>query len=236
MKRAPVRWFLPILLRSGAILLALAVAAAAPAAAAGGRLTSAQRQAIGRLVDAFVKDAVLRENLAAAWELAGPDLRGGTTRSAWIHGNGVTVPAFPARGSNFSHAWTGQLVGPGHAQLSLILEPRPGSGYDETAVSMDVRRYHGRWLVDLFYSAAVFRGGHGKSGSCGSANCAISGPNDYGPGAAASAPPPTKAGGHFLLIALASLAAVVVLVPVAIWVRLRVRTRRIWAEYRRAHG
>ena len=61
--------------------LAALLVLAAPAQAAP-RMTPVTRAAIGSVVDRFVKDAVRRENLAAAWTIAGPDLRGGTTRRA----------------------------------------------------------------------------------------------------------------------------------------------------------
>jgi hypothetical protein len=211
----------------------------APAASASGRLTAADRHAIGVLVDRFVKDAVRRQNLAAAWNLAGPDLRGGTTRGAWIRGTGVTVPFFPASGTDFTNAWTGHLVAPGHAELSLVMHPRAGTrGYDETAASIDVHKTGGRWLVDLFYAAAVIRTSAGHRGSCGLATCSVSGPADFGPAAAAgaSAGGVAHGSGHWLLIGLAAIGGIVLLVPLGIWLRARRRDRRAWAAYRSAHG
>ena len=209
----------------------VAVVAASPAAAAP-RMTPSDRKAIGTLIDRFVKDAVLRENLAAAWNLAGPDLRGGTTRSAWIRGTGVTVQAYPARGNDFSNAWTGQMLGPGHAELSMIMHPKAGShGYDEVGVSIDVRKIRGRWLVDLFYVSAVIRAGKGHQGSCPESSCAISGPEDYGPAGSAAGAAVRHGGAHWFLIGLAALGGLVVLTPLAIWARVKRRDRRAWAAY-----
>lgn len=202
-----------------AALLAAVVVSGAPAASHP-RISKPDRAAIGILIDRFVKDAVRRENLAAAWELAGPNLRGGTTRAAWVKGTGVTVPFYPAAGDDFRDAWTGHLVSPGRAQLALVLHPSPGSqGYDETVATIVARKIGGRWVVDLFYSAAVFH----KNGG-------VSGPSDFGPGSAAPAPE-QRVGGHWLLIGLASVGGLLVLIALAVVVRIRRRDRRAWAAY-----
>lgn len=215
------------------VALVIAAAVAVPGASAAPRMTAGDRAAISNLVDSFVKDVVLRRNLAAGWTLAGPDLRGGTTRSAWVAGTGVTVAQFPARGTDFHDAWTGQLVSPTEAQLTVILNPKAGSGYDQEANSLDVRKIGGRWVVDIFYSAAVFRAGKNKRGSCGTANCAVSGPNDYGPagGGSAIGNSQAKIGSRWLWIVLAAVGALVVAVPLAIFVRIKRRDRRAWQAY-----
>jgi hypothetical protein len=217
---------------AGTMILAV-LAGAAPATAAT-RLSPADREAISTVLDRFVKDVVLRENLREGWDLAGPDLRGGTTRAAWISGKGVTVAAFPARGTSFRNAWVGRLVAPGHLEGSMIFQPRAGSrGFDQTAVTLDVRRISGRWLVDIFYSAAVFRAGSKNRGSCGRSNCAISGPADYGPQGAASGAGNTTAhvGAHTFLIGMAVAAGLLLLTPVVIWARVTRRDGRARAAY-----
>jgi hypothetical protein len=40
----------------------------------------------------FIQTAVARENLAEAWTLAGPNVRGGLTRKEWLTGNIPVVP------------------------------------------------------------------------------------------------------------------------------------------------
>ncbi len=211
------------------------LAGASPAAPATAmQLTPADRAAIGTVLDRFVRDVVLRQNLREGWALAGPDLRGGTTRAAWISGKGVTVAAFPARGTDFRNAWTGHLVAPGHFEGSMILRPKARSrGFDQTAITVDLRRISGRWLVDIFYSAAVFRTGSQNRGSCGRSNCAISGPADYGPQGAASAGGNGTAhvGAHTFLIGSAIVGGLVLLTPFAIWARLRRRDGRARAAY-----
>lgn len=213
------------------LVLALAPAVARASAAASAPLSAADRRAIGVLVDRFVKTAVRREDLAAAWQLIGPDLRGGTTRRAWIAGTGVTVPTYPAQGNDFRHAWTVDSAEPGHAELSLILHPKPGSGYDETAAKLDVRKLGGRWVVDLFYSSAEIRTGSGHRGSCGTPDCAISGPGDFGPVGSGPVYRSSRIAGHWLVAGLIAVGAAIVLSLLGIWLRLRWRDRRAWADY-----
>ena len=209
-----------------------ALAGASPATAAT-RMSPADRSAISTLMDRFIKDAVLRQNLREGWTLAGPDLRGGTTRAAWISGKGVTVAAFPARGTSFRNSWTGHLVAPGHFEGSVILQPKAGSSFDQTAVTVDAKRISGRWVVDAFYSAAVFRSGSKNRGSCGRANCAISGPADYGPQGAATAAGNTSArvSGHTFLTVLAVIGILLLATPFVIWARIRRRDSRARAAY-----
>ena len=133
-------------------------------------------------------------------------------------------PSRPSRPAarNFRNAWTGHLVAPGHFEGSMILRPKARSrGFDQTAITVDLRRVSGRWLVDIFYSAAVFRTGSQNRGSCGRSNCAISGPADYGPQGAASAAGSGSAhvGAHTFLIGSAILGGLVLLTPFAIWAR-----------------
>jgi hypothetical protein len=223
------RW--PVGIVTAALVAALAAAGSAAAATP---LGPSDREAIGNTLDQFVKDVVLRRNLAAGWELAGPDLRGGTTRAAWVSGKGVTVAAFPARGSSFKDAWTGHLVAPGHLEGSLILHPKAGSrGFDQTAVTIDLRKQAGRWIVDIFYPAAVFRTGSGNRGSCGRSDCAISGPADYGPQGASSAVGNTSAhvSGHTFLLVLGGIGVAILLLPFGIWARARRRDSQARAAY-----
>jgi len=217
-----------------AVLLAtLALAQTSPAGASA-PMTRADRRAIGTLVDRFVKDVVLRRNLPDGWAIAGPDLRGGTTRKAWDAGTGVTVAAFPARGTVFENSWTVRHASTGEADLTVILLPRRGMGEQQIAANVDVRRLRGTWIVDSFYTAAVFRTGRGNRGSCGTPNCAVSGPSDFtagAQGAAASLPP--RVGSHTVRIVLAALGAILVTAPVGLWFRLRRRERRARLEYAR---
>lgn len=198
----------------------LAVPAVAGAAAAPGLRPGDERQ-IDVLVDRFVKDAVLRENLRDGWTLIGPDLRNSTTKAKWIAGTGVTVEQYPARGHDFRHAWTGVVVGPGHVTVSVMLHPKAGHPHvPQTAFNADVVKSHGRWIVNGFYPAAMFYGGGH-----------VVGPNDFGPGASAVDSGKARIRSFWLLVVGAVVAGLAVLVPAGFWIRAKRRDRRAFAEY-----
>ncbi|HEX5448567.1 MAG TPA: hypothetical protein VFW85_00745 [Gaiellaceae bacterium] len=204
------------------VALLVVVSSVAGNASAAPRMTPADRTAIGIAFDQFVKDVVQRHNLAAGWNLAGSDLRAGTTRASWIKGTGVTVPAFPAKGSDFRDAWTGRLVSATEAELAAVMHPRPGSkGQVQTAFAVDMRKIRGRWVVNSFYAAATF----GKNG--------IIGPNDFkmfrfDRGYGVTSPGAKRPG---LFLGLGAVGAAVLLLLLAIWVRLKRRHRRVMKAY-----
>lgn len=214
-----------------ALVLLLGSVAAVPTAEARTASPAARRQ-IGLVIDRFVKDVVLRRNLADGWTLAGPDLRGGTTRAAWLRGSGVTVEAFPAVGHDFRHAWDGKLVSPTRAELTVTLRSRGKNAQIVEAQTVLVKR-HGRWLVDIFYPAGVIRLGPGHNGSCGTPSCAISGPNDFAPqaGGGAQEGVPAADAAHWLWIVLGSLGGVVGATAVGLLLLVRLRDRRARLSY-----
>lgn len=218
-----------------AVLLVVLVASlAGRSALAAAKITDRDRAAIGTLVDRFTKDVLLRQDLADGWDLAGPDMRGGTTRAAWVAGTGVTLAAYPARERSFTQAWTGKLVAPGHAVLAMVLHPRPGTKAFETAFTVDVRKLGGSWKVDLYYPAAIIRAG-GHQGSCGHSDCYISGPADFGPlgggGGGSGAGTSGKIGIGSFAVGVGVLGALIVLTPLALWLRVKRRDRRAMATY-----
>ena len=201
---------------------ALGLLAVAPAALADSPIPAADHAQIGVLIDHFVKDVVKRQDLAAGWLLADHNLQAGTTRAKWVNGAGVSVPSFPARGSDFRNAWTGTLVSPDHAILALMLFPAKGHKDDEqTAMTVDVRRVGGRWLVDELYSAATF-------GSYG-----VKGPADYGPGGgkALAAGNSKRTQRLWLLGCLLAVGTLIVGVPSGFFVAAKRRERRANRAY-----
>jgi hypothetical protein len=98
----------------------------------------------------FIQTAVARENLDEAWELVGPNLRGGLSRARWVTGENPVVP-YPI----------GQLeVAPykvdesyeESALLEVALLPRQGSGVRAQVFFLELKRLgegrRARWVVD----------------------------------------------------------------------------------------
>ena len=201
---------------------AIGLLAVAPAALADSPIPAADHAQIGVLIDQFVKDVVKRQDLAAGWLLADHNLQAGTTRAKWVQGTGVTVPSFPARGSDFRNAWTGTLASPDHAILALMLFPAKGhKDAEQTAMTVDVRRAGGRWLVDELYPAATF-------GSYG-----VKGPADYGPGGAKalSAGNSQRTQRLWLYGVMLGVGTLVVGVPAGFLVAAKRRDRRAYRAY-----
>ena len=99
-------------------------------------------------IRSFITNAVLRENLDAAWHQAAPALRGGLTKEQWMTGT-IPVAQFPA--SAFAKA-SYKVVSSREKQimLKIFIFPAkgskvPGWDYYATLVPRD-----GRWLVSYF--------------------------------------------------------------------------------------
>jgi len=142
----------------------LALVLAAPATAT--RVSPADRAAINQTLDAFVNSAIKRKNVSASYDLVTPNMRYGVTRADWNTGD-LPVYPFPAVGKRF-HNWTVDFVKPNHIGVELMLSSRKS---DSIQYFGEMKKLHGRWLVDSFSPSATFGGG------------AVAGPHDYAAGA-----------------------------------------------------
>jgi hypothetical protein len=214
-----MRYGLAVCVALVAAVLPVSQAAAAPSA----RLTAQDRREIGVLLDTFVKDAVRRENLPAAWKLLGPGLSGGTTRAAWNDGKGVTVEFFPAKGDDFRTAWTGAPIAPGDVIVAMTLHADAAHPHTpQTAFKAEVMKRGGRWIVNGFYPAAqFFGGGH------------VEGPADFGArgGGVSVGADNARIGAHWFVVGVSVLGGLLVAIPLALWIRARRRARRAYRMY-----
>jgi hypothetical protein len=118
------------------------------------KLTPATRAAINRTLDRFVPAAVSRSDPETAWALAGPGLRAGSTRGDWTAGD-LPVQPYPVRAGTF-HGWRKVYATGDRVAVDLLLHPRKAAHVGPIAVSVDLVRDRSRWLVDAFYTTAVF--------------------------------------------------------------------------------
>jgi hypothetical protein len=96
----------------------------------------------------FLRDGVLRQDLAAAWKLADPKLRQGLTHKQWMTGN-IPVAEFPQ--SAFARA--GYKVERSRARnvlLLLYIFPRKGSKVAGWDYIVELVPYHGSWRITYF--------------------------------------------------------------------------------------
>jgi len=117
-------------------------------------LGSADRRAIDAVLDRFVGGVVTRRDPLAGWALATQRLRKDTTRRDWARGD-VPVYEYPARGPRF-HDWLLDYSFRDSVGLELGLRPRRGAKVGNAAFDVDLKRIHGRWLVDSIYPRAIY--------------------------------------------------------------------------------
>ena len=129
--------------------------------------TAADRRAVRKVLARFVSTAVARCNVGASWDLAGPSLREGVSRTEWRRGDIPVVPYPAARHGQGS--WN--LVDYSYRNrvgLEVMLFPKPRSGYSVASAQTElVRGRDGRWRVDYWMLTKV----HGP-GSAAPANSA----------------------------------------------------------------
>lgn len=136
------------------------------------KLTAPMRHAIEATIAGFVPAAVGRRDPALAWQLAGPSLRAGTSRTEWLRGSLPVFP-FPYRDSRL-RGWKPLYTYSDRVGFDLLLQPRPGAKKGPIAVKVEMVHGRGRWLVDTWYPAAVW--------SAPDERPWIAGPPDYAAG------------------------------------------------------
>jgi hypothetical protein len=109
-----------------------------------------------RVAGEFIVTAVTRQNLAKAWQITHPDLRGGLTYKQWLTGNIPVVP-FPGSaiaGANFSIA----ASHPRTALLRVLIFAKPKSGVRAQDFYIGLNAVgsglHKRWLVSYWAPAS----------------------------------------------------------------------------------
>ena len=167
------------------------------------------RRDVTATLDAFVVAAVERKDLARAYELSTPTLRGGLTRQEWLTG-AIPVAPYPGRDTHVGR-WQPTFIKSDAIGLHVILHPQDGAGVGPQSYNIVVRKVDGRWLVDNIYPEAQFA-------TAGKAATVIAEP-DFGPHVQGRTERHTDDGllalpflvlGAPLLIGLAALAIVVV--------------------------
>src|SRR4051812_16504640 len=99
----------------------------------------------------FVTTAVARDDLAAAWKISGPDIRGGLTYKEWLTGNIPVVPypiqALATARFKIDYSYRNEAL------LEVALLPKHSSKVKPQIFSVDLKRVVGpggkrHWVVD----------------------------------------------------------------------------------------
>jgi hypothetical protein len=103
-----------------------------------------------RVAIRFIQTAVAREHLDEAWELVGPNLRGGMTKQQWTAGANPVVP-FPIAKLDVAPYKIDESY-KDSALLEVALLPRKGSGVRAQIFFLELKKLgtgrQARWVVD----------------------------------------------------------------------------------------
>jgi hypothetical protein len=179
------------------------------------KVTAAERRGIDATLAAFIRTGVTREDPAAAWEFATPAMRSGVTRAEWDSG---TLPVVPFPAQTGKPGWTTLSSFPGDVTVDLMLHSRPGTNRGSIAFAVELKRIHGRWLVDSMIPEQSF--------SPPTRRAAKPLPPNF------KAKQPHGALGPIWFIVPALLLGIAVLAPIGFGVRSVLRHRSIERRYR----
>ena len=94
----------------------------------------------------FLQTAVARKNLAKAWTVAGPGIKGGQTYKDWLKGDIAVVP-YPGESMDKAPIKVDWSY-PDSVGLSIALLPRKGSTEKPQVFNMELKKAGRRWVVD----------------------------------------------------------------------------------------
>jgi hypothetical protein len=120
-------------------------------------LTGARKEAAAQVARAFIVDAVLRIDPAAAWKLVTPSLREGTAPGDWRQGN---IPVVPFDKNVLKKVkWNLWYSYSDRVGFEVGLIPKPGGGEQVTKFTLELsqvgRGSRGHWLVSSWLPAAT---------------------------------------------------------------------------------
>ncbi|MCW2965865.1 MAG: hypothetical protein JWO17_3117 [Actinomycetia bacterium] len=123
------------------------------------RLTTQDRLELFNTSSRFVRTAVARKHLDAAWEMLGPEMKAGQTRKSWDTGFNNVVP-FKADGIeswDILYAYEGDVA----VDLSLVSGRRSGNNWAGKTFTLELKRDSAsrRWLVASWVPKGIGGGG-----------------------------------------------------------------------------
>jgi hypothetical protein len=182
------------------------------------RLTASLRAEAETVITRFVQTAVLRRELAVAWELASPALQKTTSYDSWLRGDLPGV--FPVSPSQYQATDIRLVVA--HAKdalFNVIVIPKPSAPIGAITASVRLARIGDRWLVDSW----------GTSGMLPGANSRTEGPRPTSSTVSATTESPISIKGKLSplwFLVPAAIFALIVFVPLTIFAGNRTRERR----------
>jgi hypothetical protein len=119
------------------------------------KVTRTIRRQISEALDQFVPTAVARHHPEKAYAAATPNLRSQATVAQWRAGD-IPVQPFPLRHGQSYHGWTVNFAFQNQVNLDLLVMPDLRKETHPLALTIDMRKVGGHWLVDSVFPVAVF--------------------------------------------------------------------------------
>lgn len=117
-------------------------------------VTVAERAAITATLQGFLAGGLARGDLANAWNLATPQLRGSTDRERWLAGD---VPFIEYHAGPFGpDAWRAVDIRGPQVVLELLVQPAPGWDQGPAVFAIDLRRSDTGWRVASVYPQVLY--------------------------------------------------------------------------------
>ena len=181
------------------------------------RLTAAERRAIDTVIGTFVSAGVERRDPLRAYTLSTTMLRQSASPAEWRRGD---LPVLPYRSSG-PPGWSLDYAYPGDAVVDVVLHPAKDEPTHRAIIfTSELKRVHGRWLVDSMIPSATFGDGTVYSRV------------DMGPQAVVAAPAKAPLDKVWIVAPVALLVGLIVLVPGGIMLASWLRNRRAAASIR----
>ena len=186
------------------------------------QLTRAEAIRVFETSSRFVRTAVAHRRLRDAYDLVGPELRGGMSRVEWAKGENPVVP-FPAVGIvNWSVAYSYR----NDVALDVSLVAKPGSDTVGKTFRIELRRRTraAPWKVVAWLPNGISGAGNVRSIARRQAEAAAEAEQTSAPLAA------------WWLFFPVSLLALALLLPLVLWLRAWLAGRRAERDYRASRG
>jgi hypothetical protein len=191
-------------------------------------VSPAARRGINATLDRFIPAALGHQSMATAWQLSGPELKGGSSLRQWQSGTSP-FPYYPPGGETF-HGWTTIDAGPKYVVFNLLVHERSGDKTASRVFSGEMVKRGSRWVVNRLYTIATMqKPTKGGQHEVGPADYAASSPTGEVPRA-------TPGLGKEWLLVGGGVVLLVFLFPAAFLVGSAVRSRRRRRRYEQSHG
>jgi hypothetical protein len=100
----------------------------------------------------FIRTAVARKNLAAAFKISGPQITEGMSLKEWMTGN-IAVPPYPVDKLDYAPMKIDYSY-PKQALIEVALLPKAGSGVKPQLFMMELDKLGGKWKVNSWVPRA----------------------------------------------------------------------------------